>query len=70
METKVTVETFKQNKPGKYYQCITFMTWTPCSCIDKIKEEVIKVCNTTGFNYTIEVEQGNIWNKWLVINTK
>ena len=67
-KTKVTIETFKESgkvdDPNKVY----YSEFEPEKS-EEITAEVKEKFKITG-DFTVEVESGNDWNKWLVINDK
>lgn len=65
---KVVIERFKRGGTQKFYDELTYFTNIDIYNIRDIEAEVRKNYIMKGFNFTIEVSKGLMWNKHLIPN--
>ena len=68
-KTQVKIEYFKNYGGNKFYDSMQYESDIPCWDAVRLKEEAaIKMKQfASEFHYTLEVREGDAWNKYLII---
>lgn len=65
-KTKIIVERYKESS-GKWYDKYEYITKLNVNEKLQIIDEVKSIYNMEGFNFTVTINKGNMWNKYLVV---